>query len=491
MTIQFQHYSESNRVPGNFIEVNASRANSSVQNLRTLIIGQMLGTGTYVPNMPIIAENLDTVKAKAGFGSNLAIMVDAYRKRDSVGELWVLPLLDDPAAIAATGTLTFVGTATASGVISVYLGGKRVYLSVYATNAPVDMATSLVSIVNAAADLSVTATSALGVVTFTAKNKGTTGNDIDIRIAYRGPLGGEVLPAGITYTIAPMAGGAAVPSLTAGLLALGDMALEVYAFPYTDSASLDALKAFFDDNTGRWAWSRMLYGHAYAARKGTLGLSTTFGTARNDQHVSVMPFDNSPTPAWQAAAEIAAAVAESVRADPALPLSDVPVFTQPPTQDRWFGFAARGVLLYDGLSTYKVDQSNQMFLERMVTTYQVNAAGAPDNSYLDAETMHTLGYVCRDLHFFLASQFSRKKLVNDVTRIVGSSNVVSPAVIKASVISRYVYLERQLVLVQDSPGFAAGVVVENAGGGVVKILAPLVLVNQLRVTAVLCAFVKP
>ena len=61
--------------------------------------------------------------------------------------------------------------------------------------------------------------------------------------------------------------------------------------------------------------------------------------------------------------------------------------------------------------------------------------------------------------------------------------------IGASVVSEYRVLEAA-GYVQNSTIFAANLIVENAGNGLVKILAPVDLVNQLRQIAILLQFRK-
>jgi phage tail sheath gpL-like len=61
--------------------------------------------------------------------------------------------------------------------------------------------------------------------------------------------------------------------------------------------------------------------------------------------------------------------------------------------------------------------------------------------------------------------------------------------IRASVISEYRALE-SAGYVQNAAIFSKNVVVENAGSGLVKILCPVDLVNQLRQIAILLQFRK-
>jgi phage tail sheath gpL-like len=327
------------------------------------------------------------------------------------------------------------------------------------------------------------------VVTLTSLMAGEAANEIDLRVNYLGTAGGETTPAGLTVTIIPMTGGIANPDITDGLAALGDQSFDFIVLPYTDAANLDVMKQFLSDSVGRWSWELMLYGGAFAAFRGTLGECTAFGTGRNDQHVSVMAFDDSPDPAWIWAAQIGAHCAASLRVDPGLPLQYIATALKaPPQQSRWT-LGERNTLLYDGLSTFRVGDDGTVLIERMATTYQENAAGAADNSYLDVETMYGLMFVARDIANFLLTRYARKKLVSDTTQITAGSNCVNALMIKASTIHEYRALESG-GYVQNSDIFAKAVVVENAGNGLVKILAPVDLVNQLRQIAILLQFQK-
>ena len=61
--------------------------------------------------------------------------------------------------------------------------------------------------------------------------------------------------------------------------------------------------------------------------------------------------------------------------------------------------------------------------------------------------------------------------------------------IQASVVSEYRVLEAN-GYVQNSATFAQNIITEDAGNGLVKIMAPVDLVNQLRQIAILLQFRK-
>jgi phage tail sheath gpL-like len=327
------------------------------------------------------------------------------------------------------------------------------------------------------------------VVDLTANHKGEAGNDIDIRLNYLGPLGGEYTPQGVTVAITAMANGSANPIITNGLANLSDQTYDFIINPYTDAASLDAVESFLSDYEGRWSWEQMLYGGAFSAYRGTLGELTAFGNSRNDQHASVMGFDDSPDPSWVWASQIGGYCASSLRVDPGLPLQYITTNLKAPPVASRLDIGERNTLLYDGISTFRVNDAGQVIIERMCTTYQENAAGAPDNSYLDVETMYGLMYVARDLTNYLLTRYARKKLVSNDTVVLPGSNCVTAAMIQASVVAEYRVLEAN-GYVQNSDTFAANILSEDAGNGLVKILAPVDLVNQLRQIAILLQFRK-
>lgn len=502
MTVQFMRYPAStNRVPGVFIEVDPSKANTGQVNLRTIIIGQIQAGGfgglgsTLVPGVPVICQGVAWTQQSAGLGSMLALQVAKYREGDTFGEVWVLPLVDDGQAVAATGGFALAGTATATGVLSMYVAGQLVSTRVASgtTAAQAVAAAQAVIAAGGLPNLPVTSTVTGGsTLTLTARNAGLCGNDIDLRMNYLCSRGGEATPPGMTVTITPMAGGLLNPSLTTALLNLADEPFDYICLPYTDTASLTAVMALLDDATGRWAWSRMIYGHAFAAYRGTIGGQTTFGVTRNDQHVSIMGFNDSPTPSWLWSAALTATCASSLRVDPALPLNPDSTtilhgVMAPPVPSR-FVLSDRNTLLYDGISTYNVDSGGNVTTERVVTTYQKTAAGAPDDSYLNVETMATLAYVLRDLRTYLRTQYARKRLVSDATRTAGN-NMVSPSDVKAAVISRY-RVQEVLGFVQNSSVFAAALVVEPQGRGQLAILWPADIVPGLRSIGILAQFVQ-
>lgn len=490
MSIGFKQIPSNIRVPLFYAETDNSQANSGQSTQRALIIGQITAAGNAVPNVPVMSQGVADAATAGGAGSMLHLETLAYRQNDSFGEVWYLPLADDPAATAATGTIAITAPATANGTLNLYVGGVKVAQPVLTTQTAAQLATALAASINATPNLPVTAAAAASTVTLTALNKGPCGNDIDLRLNYLGTRGGEVTPIGLATTITQMSGGATPPSLANAFANFANQAFDFIVCPYTDATSLAAVQALLDDVNGRWSWSTQLYGHAFAAQRGTVGALTTFGVTRNDRHTSVMGFNDSPTPNWLWAAATAGAAATSLRADPATPLQTVVIqgVLAPPLQSR-FLLTDRNTLLFDGISTFSVGDDGTVAIENLITTYQKNAAGSADNSYLEVETLFTLAYVLRQMKNVITSKYARTKLAANGTRFGPGANVVTPNIIRADLIAQYRTLEQQ-GLVQNGDAFKAGIIVQQSAQNPnrVEVLWPGTLINQLRIFALLAQF---
>jgi phage tail sheath gpL-like len=494
--IQFPHIPSNLRIHGTFVDIEPGD-NSGQPNYQTLIIGQKTSAGTATANMPLISAGTADAVIAGGRGSQLALMTAKYRDADDFGTVYYLPLADDSAAVAATLVITVSGTATASGVLSLYLAGTLVPVQVLTSATAATVASSIAAAINLLLDLPVTAAVAGAAVTLTARNAGLCGNEIDVRLNFYGTLASEVTPPGLTFTNllagtgTQLAGGAQNPTALASALAnLSDASFDIIVFPYTDAVSLNAWQSFMDNVTGRWSWEQMLYGGAFSALRGTLGSATTALLARNDPAISITPFYDAPEPAWLWAAEIAGQCAVSLRANPAVPLQEITLNLMAPPVSARFTPGERNTLLFDGGSTFVVNAAGQVITDRMATTYQTNAAGVPDDSYLDVETRYQLAFGLIDLRTYLASLYGRKIFVDDNTRLSGTVNnaIVMPAMIRASVINRYNYL-CGLGIFQDADDFALNVKVQKVGSAA-KIYWPGDVANQLRQIEILVDFSK-
>ena len=454
----------------------------------------------FVSIVPKLCQSSAVARGFYGAGSILPDMVDRYRQNDLFGELWTIGIPDDLAATAATSTIVIAGTPSANGTLAFYVNGTPVAVPVTTAMTAIQIATAIAAAFNAAGDINsqnpipfTSANSGTATVTNTSRHKGAVGNDLDIRLNYYGQFAGEVTPPGLTVTITPFASGATNPAtvLNAALNALGDyQTFDFIGLPWNDTTSLNNIGTFLNDIAGRWSWIKQIYGHAFTALRGSVSSLVSFGTGRNDQHATIIGFNDSPSPSWMWAAALTGACAVSARDDPGQPLHGMILqgLLAPPLASR-FALSDRNVLVWDGISVFDVSPSGQIITQLVITTYQLNTAGVPDNSYLKVETMQLLTAVLRFLRSIVTTQFARKKLAVDGTPIPANSNIVTPSIIRASMIEAYLQMEgfgwvqadfafNKMVQVQIDPHYPNRV----------NILWPGILINQLDVVALLAQF---
>lgn len=489
MSISFANIPANVRVPLFYAEVDNSQAGYFAQQNRTLLIGQKLVAGSAAANVPVLVSTSDQARELFGIGSMLARMHQIYRLNDSFGEVWCVPLAD-PAGAAATGTIAITGPATKAGTLNVYIGAQKVQVAVAAADTATVIGAALAAAINADTTLPVTAANVTGTVTLTSRHVGLLGNDILTQLNYRGLAGGESTPAGVAAVITQMAGGTGTPVLTTAIANMGDQEYDFITAPYSDATTLDAIKTLLNDTTGRWAWNRQIYGHAYTAMRGSFATLQAAGVLRNDQHTTIAGFETSvPSTVWDYVAAYAARNAVYINVDPARPTQTGELIgILPATPVTRFIQTERQTLLSSGIATSYVGGS-AVRVERAITTYQKNVWNQADPSYLDSETMHTLAYIIRHLRARITTKYPRHKLADDGTRFGAGQAIVTPSVIRGELAAEYAELE-ELGIVENAKAFAANLIVERnaTDPNRLDVLLPPDLVNQLRVFAVLAQF---
>jgi phage tail sheath gpL-like len=400
-------------------------------------------------------------------------------------ETWAAALDDAPAGVAAKGSILFGGRVTVSGTLNLYLGGNRVQVAVAAGAAVGDIAAAVAGAVNTASDLPVTAAANSAVaeqVDLTCRWRGETGNDIDIRVNYNF---GEKLPSGLTVAVTAMSGGTANPDIATALAAIGDEQYHTVIMPYVDAGNLVALESELAD---RWGPLQQKEGHAFAAAAGTHAAIATLGETRNSPHLSIMGAGAGPTPPYIWAAVVGAV--DAYEPDPARPRQTLhlPGILAPEEKDR-YTMAERDLHLHDGVSTFIVDGGGRVLIERLITTYQTNAFGVEDISYLDVTTMRTLAYLRYSVRARIARKYPRHKLAGDGTRFSPGQAVVTPKVIRAELISLFTQWEAA-GLVEDIEQFKADLIVERnqSDPNRVDAIIPPDVINQFRVFAAAVQF---
>lgn len=487
VSISFDRIPTSVRVPGAYMEINNSQASSGlpVQWYKLLIFGQMLPTGTAQPLVPVqITGGKAQADALFGQGSMLSAMVTASRKANNYTETWAMGVQDNAAGAPASGSVTYANTATAAGTVPLYVAGVPVQVAGVLGQTAAQTATAMAAAINANGDLPVTAivdAVTAGKVNITARHKGVDAGAIDLRSIY---YSGDALPAGLTATIAPMTGGTANPLPTPIIAALGDDWYHIFALPWSDQATTAAWSVELDRRYGPLLQEDA---HAYTAVSGSVGTLASFGHALNSPHLTTPGGCGSsyPTPNYLRTAVWSAVAAYNLAIDPARPLQTLtlPGVMAPAVADR-FTWTDRNTLLQDGIGTEKVGTDGTVMIERAVTTYEVNASGLPDTSYLDTETMALIAYIRWSWRTRMSQKFPRHKLADDGTSYPAGQAIVTPKIIAGEQVAWFIELQ-DAGLVEDLEQFKADQkVARNASDrSRVDTLIPAHLVSGLRVLA--------
>jgi len=486
MAIGFDAVPRNLRVPFVYAEFDNSNAVSgaALMAYRTLACGQKLAGGTATPLVPVRVTSAAQAKTLFGTGSMLAQICATYLDGDPMTELWAMPVADNAAGQAATCTVTLTGAATEGGTLVLYVGGRAVSCGVTAGQQASAVATALAAAVSAVADSPCTAAAAGAVVTLTARHKGLAANGLDVRLNYYG----ESTPAGLAVVITAMAGGTANPDVAPIIAALGDEHYNVIVWPWTDAASLVAVEAELLD---RWGPLRMIEGVAIAAATGSHGALGTLGDSRNSQHLCIAHAHGVPNPVWEVAAAYAAVAAYYGNIDPARPFQTLPLagILAPAEVDR-FTLQENNLLLYDGISTLYVDAGGTVRVQRLITTYKTSPNGAEDPSYLDLNTILTLGYIRYDFRNYILRKYPRHKLADDGNNFGVGQPIITPKVGKAEAVARARVWE-EIGLVENVDTFAANVICERNPSDRNRLdwLLPPDLVNQFVVGGVKIQFI--
>jgi len=480
-----------NNVPGNirvpFFYAEFQPGGTPYQdNARLLLVGQKLAAGVATANVPVLATD-GTVSALAGYGSMLEQMYRIARRNAPAQEIWLLPLDDAAAGVKAAGTITVLGApVTQAAAMSVYISGERLRVAVLTSDTDTSIAAALADEINLRSYLPVAATSALGVVTLTAKHKGVQGNNIEIDL-------GEVVDDGLLgrdlLTVAAMSGGSGDPDLSAPFANLGDDEFDWIAAPYGDAPALGDASDLLNDVSGRWSWASQKYGHYICVNTGTVSQLSTLGLGRNDQHATIFPCRKFRSPPWNVAAAVGAQAAAHLQSPgssaelsrPLRTLELVGISGPLLVSDRLANIADKQVLLYDGISTYYMLRGS-VRIERLISTYQVNASGDPDATYLDINTLAQGMYGIRYFRQKITNYHGRKALAD--TNPGRNPGIVTPGDLRNTLIHAYEDLVA-LGVFEGPDLFARDVVVERdlVDPNRCNASLPLDHVNQLLVFA--------
>ena len=412
-------------------------------------------------------------------GSYSRVMVQQWLDSNQTGnnvkaELDIITLLDDVAATAATKIITIVGTSTAAGTLIVSILSSKLYKKSITVPSGSDE-TAIADLITAAYAATVspfTVGNAAGVVTITAVDLGTIGNDYGVEIAD--------IPTGVTsIVITTGVTGANAPTVTDVMDLVGSRRYQRILWPtdLTDSVT-EVTTDFLDDrfNTS----NDILDGVAFLGISDTLSNLATEANTHNSQ--SLVLIGNAITGVntakqgpeilhpvdWTATefmairarrlsenASISSVVTANASGDQfggkalaSLPYFNTPMDDTPVTASiNLFNNAEQAELNEDGFTVVGPNKpGTDTITGTVVTTYKTDAAGNPDVSFTLLNYVDTAS-VSREFIFNnFKSIFAQSRLTDG--DLVAGRSMENEASLKAA-FKRLLALLKDAVLIRD------------------------------------------
>lgn len=178
---------------------------------KPLILAQGTSAGSFTSGALVseVGSGLNDANDLCGKGSIGALMINAFKEVAPNVKLAAIIVSDNGSGVAATGSAAFTASSPAAGTFYLTVGSytkNRYPIDVTTSSTATTIGDAIVTAITADNNSPVTASNSTGTVTFTAKNKGTEGNNINLIY--------ESLPSGVSCTLTAFASGATNPSLS-------------------------------------------------------------------------------------------------------------------------------------------------------------------------------------------------------------------------------------------------------------------------------------
>lgn len=406
--ISFDTIPSSIRKPLAYAEFNTKLSQRGLPaNLQpTIIIAPKLASGSLAANTPTSVFSDTQAADFAGVGSIAHQMVTAALNANRRISLSLVLVDEAGGAQAATGVCTLAGTPTASGTLAVKLGAVRFELPVLTTSTPSTLAADVVAAIGQRPELGLTAAAVADAITFTAKAKGTLGNKLKVLVTSAA--------AGITTTAVTMAGGSVDPDITNALTSIFNAKHKIIATAFDDASNLGKLRSHLDNVSSS---TEIRGAVAWFGCTGTMGAAIAQAAALNNGRMYAALLRNTASLPWEVGAAMASM--DAFEEDPARPLNTLPLNgIEPPAVADYLSRAEQENLLYNGVTPLEVGAGNTVQIVRAISSYTLNAAGAPDVSLLDRTTIKTLDYFRETVVNDQRIRFSRDKVTARTLRQV-------------------------------------------------------------------------
>jgi phage tail sheath gpL-like len=482
---------------------------------RIVIFGQIGTTGTPTAvsdalNTGIEALTTAEIKTLFGIDSNMTnTVLDCKASNGSKSPIDAVGV-DAGAGNAATGTITFVGTATSAGEYKVSIVDEEKYqVTVVIPDTTDETAAALA--VKTACDLLVDAVFssgvALGVYTATANDTGTNANHYGIKI--------EGVVPGLVATIASfqtLATGTGVPTITSTLDAIEGIRYTGVVWPedWATTAIITEFEARFNPTNA------IMDGTIFQGKTAIYADDLAAGPLLNTQVICLMgspllALADNKGPAIVRPADWVASEFAGIRArrlTPDAPIADyvtttsgrldafggphtasLPYFNTPlnltPTTaaTNLWTTEEQSALEASGFTTYGVNSAQTgMLMGPVVTTRTTDAGGNPNVSFLYLNYVDT-GSVCREIFFnVLKSTYAQSR--STAGDLIADLSMTNAEAVKAEALRIYKFLTTkgltQAGRAAESFFSANTTVTLDASTGTYTMVSDLPIVTQVR-----------
>ena len=455
MAISFTEIPEALLVPGQYQEIDNSLAGATGDVKRALMIGTMSASGTAAAGKAVQVRSADKAKKLFGNGSPAAIMAEEFLKHNTTEELWVLPVAEPSAGLKWNRSFEIAASNAVAGSVEVEINGKAINVAVNDNATADDIAGAIVAFINGMDNCPVEAEvlSGKSSVKISSVVKGVTGNYNTVSI--------NSLSKGVSIQAKEAVLGTLSPDIEAPLKNLGTVRYHYIASDFADSKNI---KAVADELNDRYTALRQIDGRCFIALSGEIGDASSEGTMLhsaqevNCPHIVLVPRGKSVQAPCVWASAWCAKVSRRLSDDPASNTTDIEINDLLADE---FNFDDRQALLLNGISTYKVDGSGTLLVERVVTSYTENSDGARDTSYLDIQVVETVSAIRTKINQEARKRFKTWKLARTEENFGAGSKVMTPGVWRSFLAELYQsFFIKEAQWCQDFESYKNSIIVE-------------------------------
>ena len=482
LTIPLTGIASNDVVPGVYTEVNFAQGAGSLgtATYAAILVGNKSAAGDAVvdtaiygpyPGSPQPLNSVQDAINRFGQGSELHRMYRRFIAVNQVTPIFAVASLASVGA-AATFAITITVTATANGTARTYIGDEFVDSPISSGDTPTIVAANIAAAVNSKLDWAVTAASALGVATVTAKVPGPRGNWL------RGSCAIQGTGVGVTSSAPAQAFFAGGTTADSNVNVLGTIV--PFRYYYIISAAEDATQfgAVATQVSSSALPTTGLRQRCVAGSIDTSGAVTAIATGINNARAEIMWGQNLDWPPAEIAANAGAVYSllevptpfrcnfdslGTQAADAAFWKIPAPRSSTSPTR------AVIKAALNNGITPIGVSQNGSTYLVKRITTKSLTGANN-DYRIRDAHKVTVCDRFADDWVSKAAAQFSGKNISDDPpngTRPL-APNVVSARVVKTA-LQKLTQDYGDLGLVQNVPAIQQDTIVIRELGSPTRI----------------------